>query len=68
MKEHGQKSAGKEIHKKNILKFFHSKTITRSNKMDEPRETEQEQLELFPEAVSEVKVIKVLDEDDGYHD
>jgi len=36
--------------------------------MDEPRETEQEQLELFPEAVSEVKVIKVLDEDDGYHD
>jgi hypothetical protein len=36
--------------------------------MDEPRETEQEQLELFPEAVSEVQVIKVLDEDDGYHD
>lgn len=36
--------------------------------MDDPREPEQ--LELFPETDSEVKVkdIKVLDEDDGYHD
>ena len=65
MKEHGQKSAGKEIHKKNILKFFHSKT-KRSREMDDPKEPEQ--LELFPETESEVKDIKVLDEDDGYHD
>ena len=36
--------------------------------MDDPREPEQEQLELFPETQSEVKVIKFLDEDDGYHD
>ena len=66
MKEHGKKSAGKEIHKKNILKFFHSKTTTRRAKMDDPKEPEQ--LELFPETESEVKDIRVLDEDDGYHD
>ena len=34
--------------------------------MDDPKEPEQ--LELFPETESEVQVIKVLDEDDGYHD
>ncbi len=34
--------------------------------MDDPKEPEQ--LELFSETESEVKVIKVLDEDDGYHD
>jgi len=34
--------------------------------MDDPGEPEQ--LELFPETESEVKDIKVLDEDDGYHD
>ncbi len=34
--------------------------------MDDPREPEQ--LELFPETESAVKDIKVLDEDDGYHD
>jgi hypothetical protein len=66
MKELGQRSAGKEIHKKNILKFFHLKTTTRSSEMDDPREPEQ--LELFPETESEVKDIKVLVEDDGYHD
>lgn len=34
--------------------------------MDDPKEPEQ--LELFPEPEPEVKDIKVLDEDDGYHD
>ena len=34
--------------------------------MDDPKEPEQ--LELFPEPEPEVNDIKVLDEDDGYHD